>query len=135
MEEDQDHIRIPVIIDKEEQIIKESTLFTKYAAISQDESFIVILDSMFLLSEEHSKSLTFIENQKVLMKSDDFSNWSIAVSNEHQERFRLVAISCISQGDMQDLSGSENYSSCGFTKIWMIRNDFDINECNIEIEN
>ncbi|CAG8729064.1 6704_t:CDS:2 [Dentiscutata erythropus] len=127
MEEDQDHIRIPVI-DKREQIIKESALFAKYAAISQDESFIVIFDN-------HSKSLTFVENQKVLMESDDFSSWSIAVSNEHQERFRLIAISCISQGDMQDLPGSEKYSSCGFTQIWMIRNDFDIKECNIKIEN
>ncbi|CAG8702522.1 25199_t:CDS:10, partial [Gigaspora margarita] len=149
MEEDRDSFRIQ--IDKKDQKIKESTLFTKYAAISQDESFIVIFDDnadrfklqMYkidedtknkALSEERSGSLIFSENQKELMNLDDFSSWSIAVSNEHQENFRLIAISCISQGDMQVQPGSEKYK-CGFTKIWMIENDFNIKECGIEIEN
>lgn len=149
MEEDRDSFRIQ--IDKDQKI-KESTLFTKYAAISQDESFIVIFDTdnddrfklqMYktdedtknkALSEERSGSLIFSENQKELMNLDDFSSWSIAVSNEHQENFRLIAISCISQGDMQAQPGSEKYK-CGFTKIWMIENDFNIKECGIEIEN
>ncbi|CAG8521019.1 16050_t:CDS:2 [Dentiscutata erythropus] len=155
MDKNKSHIGIPIEIpipaDKN-YLIKESELFTKYAAVSQDDSFIVIFDTnnddlfdlrMYKiitnedtkkkeLSEGHSESFTFtdIEDQE-MMRSSHFLNWSVTVSNVHQEKFRLIAISCIGQDDMQNLSGSNR---CGFTKIWMIENDFDIKRCNIEIE-
>ncbi|KAF0441361.1 transient receptor potential cation channel subfamily a member 1-like isoform x1 [Gigaspora margarita] len=40
------HIEIPIQTDKKEHLIKESELITKYAGVSQDESFIAILDSV-----------------------------------------------------------------------------------------
>ncbi|CAG8555398.1 18967_t:CDS:2, partial [Racocetra persica] len=131
----EDHIEIS--INDKDHLITESTLFTTYAAISQDESFIAVLDNKKNkeLAEEHSVPLTSTKFTD-LMKSDEFSSWFVAVSNEHQEKFRLIAISCISNNDMQDLQDQKNPSRCGFTKIWMIRSDFENfdMECKVEID-
>ncbi|CAG8481103.1 15507_t:CDS:2, partial [Dentiscutata erythropus] len=125
------HIEIPMSTEKP-NLIKESDLFTKYAGVSLDESFIAILDTnnddkfelrMYNvitnedtnkkeLSKEHSQSLTFFtdeeneiqEQQIILMRSSRFSNWSISITNENKEKkYRLIAISCISDDDMQNL--------------------------------
>ncbi|CAG8573658.1 20002_t:CDS:2 [Cetraspora pellucida] len=147
------------VIDKNQ--IKESTLFTKSAAISQDESFLVIIESIMLavgdnyddiiirmynissdeagnkdISEAHSETLTLTftkeQEQSWLMKSSSFSSLSIAVSNEYKENFRLLALSCISDDDMQ-APDSDKKSRCGYTRVWMIGKDFKAKECSIEI--
>ncbi|CAG8521829.1 26285_t:CDS:10 [Gigaspora margarita] len=69
------HIKIKIRTDRKAHLIKESELFTNYAGFSQDESFIVILDSIDHL----------------------ISEW-------------------------------------GFTKIWKVDNNFNIEKCEIEIE-
>ncbi|CAG8828363.1 4270_t:CDS:2, partial [Racocetra persica] len=125
MEKDRIEIQIendkgPPVIDKKD--IKESALFTKSAAVSQDETFLVIFDSIddyyenviirmynVNIDEAGNKDLseTFEqlkltlkfdghEEQSWLMASSSFSSWSIAVSNEYRESFRLLALSCIS---------------------------------------
>ncbi|CAG8491569.1 18189_t:CDS:2 [Cetraspora pellucida] len=167
MENDQVEIQIendkgPPVIDKKNQIkewIKESTLFTKSAAISQDESFLVIFESIDNyddiiirmyninsdetnnkdISEAHSEtlSLTFTEEQEEqswLIESSSFSSLSIAVSNEYKENFRLLALSCITDDDMQ-APDSEIKSMCGYTRVWIIGKDFKAKECSIEINN
>ncbi|CAG8791603.1 11928_t:CDS:2, partial [Racocetra persica] len=99
------------VIDKKDHI-RESAIFTKSAAISQDESFLVIFDSI----DEHYENVTVRmynvntdgagnkdlsetseplklklyftdehEEQSWLMESASFSSWSIAVSNEYHE--------------------------------------------------
>ncbi|CAG8615498.1 21574_t:CDS:2 [Cetraspora pellucida] len=153
----------PSVIDKKNQI-KESTLFTKSAAISQDESFLVIFESIALavgdnyddiiirmyninsdetknkvISEAHSETLTLTftdehEEQSWLIESSSFSSFSIAVSNEYKENFRLLALSCISDDDMQ-APDMDKKSRCGYTRVWMIGNDFKAKECSIEINN
>ncbi|CAG8703553.1 9768_t:CDS:1, partial [Racocetra fulgida] len=52
------------------------------------------------------------EEQSLLMTSSSFSSWSIAVSNEYRESFRLLALSCISDDDMQVLPDSKKISRC-----------------------
>ncbi|CAG8516674.1 33587_t:CDS:2, partial [Racocetra persica] len=164
MEEDSVEIQIednkgpPAIHEKGQ--IKESALFTKNAAISQDESFLVIFDSI----DENYKNVTIRmynvnideagnkdlsnpfeplkltlnftdehEEQSRLMESSYFSGWSIAESNEsneYHESFRLLALSCISDNDMLDMPEAKKKSRRGYTKVWMIGKDFKAKECS-----
>ncbi|RIB20213.1 hypothetical protein C2G38_1214004 [Gigaspora rosea] len=99
------------------------------------------------ISEEHSQPLIIVdeeqeenkenkkqEQQGKLIRSNRFASWSIAVSHEHQEQFRLVAISCISNDDMVHLPYEDIESICGFTKFWKVDNNFNIEKCEIQIE-
>ncbi|KAF0550857.1 transient receptor potential channel pyrexia-like [Gigaspora margarita] len=88
------------------------------------------------ISEEHYRPIiiTDKEQQEKLMRSSQFTSWSIAVSHEHQEKFRLVAISCISNDDMQYFPSSTSKGRYVFTKIWKVDNDFNVEKCEIEIE-
>ncbi|CAG8827939.1 9671_t:CDS:2, partial [Gigaspora margarita] len=78
------HIEIPIPTDKKKHKTKESEQFTKYAGVSQDESFIAILDNV-----------------------------------DH---------------DMLHLPYEDIESKCGFTKIWKVDNNFNIERFEIEIE-
>ncbi|CAG8800400.1 5580_t:CDS:2 [Gigaspora margarita] len=147
------HIEIPIQTDKKEHLIKESEIITKYAAIldSVDRTFSANNDKNFNLlmykvianevkkTKEISKHsapliITKQKQQRKLMRSKKFASWSIAVSHEHQEQFRLVAISCISNDDMMHFPYDDMISERDFTKIWKVDNDFNIEKCEIEIE-
>ncbi|KAF0524711.1 myb-like transcription factor [Gigaspora margarita] len=99
------------------------------------------------ISEEHSQPIIIADEEQEenevsekqelqgnLIRSSKFASWSIAVSHEHQEQFRLVAISCISVDDMIHLPYEDIERLCGFTKIWKVDNNFNIEKCEIEIE-
>ncbi|CAG8798376.1 18437_t:CDS:2, partial [Gigaspora rosea] len=58
----------------------------------------------------------------------------IATLDSFDQRFRLVAISCISNDDMTHFPCDDMISECGFTKIWKVDNDFNVEKYEIEIE-
>ncbi|CAG8443234.1 15332_t:CDS:2 [Gigaspora rosea] len=58
----------------------------------------------------------------------------IAILDSVDQQFRLVAISCVSIDDMIHLPYEDIESKCGFTKIWKVDNNFNVEKCEIEIE-
>ncbi|RIB18835.1 hypothetical protein C2G38_2084703 [Gigaspora rosea] len=103
---------------------------TKTKEIFKHSKPLIIADEEQKENEENEKQ----KQQRKLMRSKKFASWSIAVSHEHQEQFRLVAISCINIDDITHLPYEDIESECGFTKIWKVDNNFNIERCEIEIE-
>ncbi|CAG8564988.1 630_t:CDS:2, partial [Scutellospora calospora] len=158
--EDEPTEKLEIEVEKGvEQEISESILFKQYAAVSRDESFMVVFDindvkdpilklyeinfdkkyeKYKTISGSYTERLIFENEQYALMESKDFSSLTVAVSDEltfKETKFRVVAISCISHKDMYKDHDGEN----GFTKLWTIEyksetNDYEARDCSLDIE-